>query len=234
METVINGTANALTNTGFSAFKASEAISYVRPYDAKATAIENYRHAVCRYRDTTKGVSVKPAKMVTIPAVVLPDEYSLLPEKARTVVVGMFEDCQDNIVRNLIDNGSNVIPWDAVSLDNCLEVLTAVRVSQRLTKEQVMAWVSVAMLPYIEQRSAQVSEAKSYTPVQATAQLAVMVNAYKDKLGRLSAAVPNLSQDDAMKLQNALKVANLGDDMSRTLLAKLHAILNPAAADENL
>lgn len=233
METITNG--SAVINPAFSAFKASEQVSYVRPYDAKATMIPDYRHSIVRYRDDKKNaIAAKPAKMVTIPSVALPIEYASLPEKARAVITGVFEDCQDDIVRNLIDNGSNVIPWNLVSLENCLDTLTAIRVSQRLTKEQVMNWVGVAMLPYIKLRAAQVSEAKGENENQAIARVAVMINSYKEKMGRLSAAVPNLSQSDATQLQNALKVSELDDDMAKSLLKKLHAILNPAEADENL
>jgi len=229
METVTNA---SMQSPAFAAFIADKQVSHVRPYDAKAITIEGYRHSICRYRDTTKGVAVKPAKMVTLPAIVLPEEYSLIPEKARSVIVGVFEDCQDNIVRNLIDNSSNVIPWDLVSIENCLEALTAIRVSQRLTKEQVMAWVGVTLAECIKQRAQQVSEAKGESEMQLTARIALMTNSYKEKFGRLSAAVPNLVQDDAMKLSNMLKVANLGDDMAKILAAKLHAILNPEIADD--
>lgn len=230
MET--NTATNALANPMFSAFKASEQVSYVRPYDAKAIAIENYRHCVIRYREDKKIAVTKPAKMVTIPAVSLPAGYVIPDEKAQAVFIGVFEDAQDNIVRNLLEHGSNVVTWDSVSVEACLEALTAIRVSQRLTKEQVMNWVGVALAESIKLRAAQVSDAKGENEMQAVARIAIMTNSYKEKFGRLSAAVPNLQQDDAMKLANMLKVASLGDDMSKTLAAKLHAILNPEIADD--
>lgn len=226
MNTIIN-------NPNFAAFIADKQMSHVRPYDAKATIVEAYRHIVIRYRDDKKNaVAAKPAKMVTVPNVLLPAEYQSLPAKAQSVIVGVFEDCQDDIVRNLIDHGSNVIPWDVISLDACLEALTAIRVSKRLTKDEVMNWVGVSLADAIKLRANQVSEAKGENEQQSIARVAVMTNSYKEKFGRLSAAVPNLVQDDAMRLSNMLSQANLGDDMSKTLAAKLHAILNPELADD--
>lgn len=224
---------NTVANPSFAAFIADKQMSHVRPYNAKETIVDAYRHIVIRYRDDTKNkVAAKPAKMVTVPNVLLPAEYQSLPEKAQSVFVGIIEDSQDDIVRNLIDHGSNVIPWDVISLDACLEALTAIRVSKRLTKEEVMNWVAVSLADAIKIRANQVSEAKGESEMQSVARVAIMTTSYKEKFGRLSAAVPNLVQDDAMKLANMLRVANLGDDMAKTLAAKLHAILNPEAADD--
>src|SRR5258705_5877937 len=101
METV---TVSPVENPGFAAFKADKQLSFIRPYDPKASSIAGYRHAVVRYRDTTKGVSVKPAKMVTIPVIFLSDDY-LMPEVAAKVLVGVLEDEQDVIIRDAIDSG---------------------------------------------------------------------------------------------------------------------------------
>lgn len=222
-------TNNTLSNPGFSAFKMESQISFIRGYDPKAVEIAGYRHSVVRYRDTTKGVSIKPAKMVTIPALVLPDEYSLLSEKARKVFHGVIEDTQDNIIRGLIDEGKQLIEWKDVTLDSCLDSLTAIRVSTRLTKDQIEGWARAALHPMFMQRAVEKisSKAKGYESLTPEQACAVVGNAYIERFGKLSAPVPNLSQEVATALSNLLKQSQLADDISQALGKKLHAMLNP-------
>lgn len=225
----------AIENPAFSMFKAELAVSYVRPYSPKdAIDVSGFRHSVIRYRDTTKGVAVKPAKVVTIPVVTLPDANYLMPDDAKKVLIGVIEDQQDILVRDAIEQGANSIEWNMVSLDNSLKALTAVRVSQRLTKEQIVAWVSVALSDVLAKRAEAISMAKIHTELQRQVQLAATKQDYSNALGTLSAPVPNLKQQSAIACKNLLIQANIQDDISKALLAKLEAILNPEIASENL
>ena len=205
-------------------------VSFVRPYDPKQVAIQGFRVSVVRYRDTTKGTAIKPAKMVIIPQVSLPDDY-LMPELASKVFLGVIEDAQDAIVRQKIEEACATLAWADVSLDAALLDLTAVRVSQRLTKEQIEAWAKVACAPAFDARSKEISDSKQHSEEQRKAQRAGTENAYIANLAKLAAPVPNLGQETAVTLQSFLTKAELADDLSKTLLAKLHAILNPVAAN---
>lgn len=211
----------------FGAFKVEERISFVRNYSPSVQAIEGFRHAVIRYRVTGKDTVEKPAKMATIPALVLPEEYQLIDERARKVILGVFEDEQDNIVRAAIDAQRSSIHWDEVSLEKVLESLTAVRMSNRLTKEQIEGWARIAFVSACDQRADQISAEKKYSPEQASKQRAGTLNAYVALAMKLAAPVPNIGQGEATALKNMILVAELADDMAKVLLAKLDAILNP-------
>lgn len=228
-DALINGT-TGIDSPNFAAFKADTQVSFIRPYDPKATEVTGYRHSIIRYRDTSKGTAIKPAKMVTIPAVTMPESYAM-PEKAAKVLLGVIEDTQDSIIRSLIDEGESLIQWDKVTLEACLDNLTAVRTSQRLTGEQIAAWVSVALVSLLTQRGQQVAEAKGYDATKTAAQVAATINAYKDGFAKLAAPVPNLGQEKAQALQNMLTQANVSDDIGNALRKRLHAILNPAEAN---
>jgi hypothetical protein len=217
----------------FGAFKVEERLSFVRPYSPTVQAIPGFRHSVIRYRVTGKDTVEKPAKMATIPQLVLPDEYSLLDERARKVILGTYEDEQDNIVRGIIDAQFSNVHWDAVSLEKVLESLTAVRMSNRLTKEQIEVWAKVAFVAACDTRADQISSEKSYTPEQAAKQRAGTLNAYAALAMKLAAPVPNIGQGEATALKNMLLVAKLDDDMAKVLLTKLEAILNPKITQNN-
>jgi len=219
---------SVLQSPAFSAFKVDAAISFIRPFNPKeAISVDGYRNSVIRYRDTTKGVAVKPAKVVTIPQVTLPEDVYQLPDDAKKVLLGVLEDQQDTLIRDLIDNGATLIEWDKVSLENCLTTLTAVRVSQRLTKEQIEAWARVALASFFAVRAGEISDNQRHDDVKRSAQLALTTNAYIASLSSLSAPVPNLSTEKATALKNALTVARVNDDISKSLFAKIDAILNP-------
>lgn len=216
----------------FAAYKLDKRISFVRPYDPKATITDGFRHAVIRYRETGKQTVSKPAKMVTIPQIKLDDNY-LMPEKAQQVLIGILEDQQDLMLRAFIDENISVIEWDSLSVDNCLDSLTAVRISQRLTKEQVENWVNVAIQNALRERGRQVAEAKGYAPDSDNylKQVAGTINAYRERFGKLAAPVPNLGQNEAQSLENMLAVSQCDDDIAKTLKKKLHAILHPVIAE---
>lgn len=227
METVIQ-------NPGFSAFAADKKVSFVRPFSPKdAISIEGFRNAVIRYRDTSKGTAVKPAKMVTIPAVKLDDNY-LMPEAAAKVLLGVIEDSQDTLIREAIDAGASLIDWAIVNVDSCLSALTAVRMSQRITKEQIVAWVSIALDKTLTARATAISDAKLHNDLQRQQQIAATKNDYSNALSTLSAPVPNLKQQSAIACKNLLLQANVSDDISNALLAKLEVILHPEITSENL
>jgi len=232
---VLNGITSNTSGTAspmFAAFKLDKRISFIRAYDPKAPMAEGYRHAVIRYRDTNKVTVSKSAQMVTVPQVKLDDDY-LMPEKASQVLVGILEDQQDLMIRAFIDAGLSLIEWDSISVDNCLDSLTAVRISQRLTKEQVENWVNVALVDSLRVRGKQNAESKGYAigSEKELAQIAGTINAYRERFARLAAPVPNLDQQAAQALVNMLLVSKVDDDISRSLSKKLHAILHPVVLE---
>lgn len=211
----------------FGAFKVDEKLSFVRPYDPKVQAIPGFRHAIVRYRNTDKAGTVdKPAKMATVPELKLTDDY-LVPEKAAKVLLGVFEDEQDNIVRGFVDAGASHVAWDSVTLDKVLDSLTAVRLSNRLTKEQIEAWAKIALVDCCTVRATQIAVEKKYNAEQTAKQVAGTINAYCALAMKMAAPVPNIGQGEATALNNMLLVSKLDDDMSHVLLAKLNAILHP-------
>lgn len=222
-------TAGSSMSPMFAAFKADSKVSFIRPYDPKqSVAVEGYRHAVVRFRDTTKGVSVKPAQMVTVPSLLFPDDWKL-PAQAGKVLLGVFEDQQDEMIRGEILKESKLINWPDISLEKVLDSLTAIQTSQRLNKDQIEAWVMASMVPFLTQRGIQISEAKGF-PEQSEArnkQVAGVINNYKVKFAALAAPLPNLKQDEAIALKNMLAISKLDDDVAKSLGRKIHAILNP-------
>jgi hypothetical protein len=221
---------SAMQSPGFAAFKAEERISFIRQYSPQVTEIEGMRHAVIRYRNTD-GKSTKTAQMVTVPQIAFPEEYQLLPEKALQVLRGVFEDEQDNIIRAKIDAQATYIHWDSLTLDEVLTSLTAIRMSQRLTKEQIEQWAKIALLEACEKRARQICEAKSITGPEVNKQIAGTLNAYVSCMMKLAAPVPNLGEQEARAALNMLKLAQLGDDMAKVLMTKLDAILNPKVVE---
>lgn len=223
-----------LPQATFAAFKEDEQFSFVRAYSPTVTEITGYRHAVIRYRDgdSKKGTVSTPAKMVTIPQLVLPEEYMLLDERATKVILGMFEDEQDEIIRNLIDEKqASKITWDVLTLDCVLSSLTAVRISKRLTKEQIENWARIAFKDVCEVRAKQIAEAKQFNAEQTAKQVAGTLNAYVALAMKLAAPVPNVGENDARALQNLLLVGKLDDDMSKVIRTKLHQMLNPKVVE---
>lgn len=215
----------------FSAFKAEDRISFIRKYDPAVTETPEYRHAVIRYRNTDTKVVQKVAQMVTVPQLKLPEEFSLLPEKAIKVLMGVFEDEQDSMIRSMIERGDSYIGWDNLALDKVLDSLTAIRLSQRLTKEGIEAWFKIACLEVCTIRGKQIAEAKSYNPEQTAKQVAGTLDAYCALAMKLAAPVPNLGTQEATAIKNLLVVGKLADDMSKVLLAKLDAMLNPKVVE---
>lgn len=220
--------------TSFSLFKEDEKFSFVRVYDPKQQAVKDYRHAVLRYRnvenDKLPNVVKKVAQMVTVPQMVLPDDWKIaMSEKACQVMQGALEDAEDMIIRNLIDEKqASRISWDLLGIDLALDYLTAERVSQRLTREQVENWFVIAGKSFCETRATQLCESKGITkPEDIAKQVAATINAYKDRMAKLAAPVPNLGTNEATALNNMLLVSKLDDDMAKVLKAKLHQILNP-------
>lgn len=211
----------------FGAFKIEDKVSFARKYDPRVQELPNFRHAIVRYRNTDKSTVEKLAQMVTVPQLVLPEEYELLDEKARKVILGLYEDEQDNIIRSLIDAGVSNIRWDALSVSKVLESLTAVRLSNRLTKEQIENWARIALKDVSYTRADQISNEKSFNAEQKEKQRAGTLNAYVTLAMKLAAPVPNVGQHEVTALKNMMSVAKLADDMSKVLFAKIDAILNP-------
>jgi hypothetical protein len=220
-------TAASLAVAGtFAAFKLEDRMSFIRGYDPKVTDIPGFRHAVIRYRNTD-GKATKSAQMVTVPQIAFPEEYQLLPEKAQKVLLGVFEDEQDNIIRSKIDSQASYIHWDSLTLDEVLTSLTAVRMSQRLTKEQIENWARIALADATQTRAVQIAEAKGLSAEDRQKQIAGTLNAYVNLAMKLAAPVPNIGENEARALLNMMKLAQLADDMAKVLMTKLDAILNP-------
>lgn len=236
METANTSNTSTIENPNFAAFNAENKVSFVREYSPKITnPVAGYRHSVIRYRVITAkkdAGEIKPAKLVTVPALALPAEY-VLPEQVAGLVLTMLQDGQDSMIRESVDAGKSVVSWEDITLDKVITFLTTASVSQRLTRESIEAWVSVALKDALDARSVELHEAnreKDSIPLAKRAE-AVLAR-YKQVLGSLAAAVPNLKQGEAEAAQAILKRANLDDDMARSLSKKLHAILNPVVLDD--
>lgn len=215
-----------LPQATFAAFKAEEKISFVRPYDPRTNAIEGMRHAVIRYRNVDAKAVQRSAQMVTVPQLALSDEY-LLPDVGAKILLGVLEDGQDAIIRALVDSGVSNISWDVLSLEKVYEALTAVRISNRLTKEQIEGWAKIAFLVACNTRADQISESKSYDAAKQLAQRAGTLNAYVELACKLAAPVPNVGREQLIALKNMMAVAKIDDDLSRVLSTKIEALLNP-------
>jgi len=219
----------------FTKFNAEKQFSFVVPYNPKVSEMLGYRHAVVRYRVTGTNKVDKPAKMATVPQVKLDVDNYLLPKQAETVLLGVLEDQQDGMIREMIESGKNTISWEDITLEKTLSALTATRISNRLTREIVELWADVAIRPFTDFRAKQIAETKGFAgDVKVAAQVAATFNSYKDNLAKLAAAVPNVGQDTANQLQVFLANSKLDDDIAKVLNRKLHAILNPAAASDDL
>lgn len=220
----------------FTKFNAEKMLSFVVPHNAKVSEMSGYRHAVIRYRVVGKTAVDKPAKMATIPQIKLDADSYLLPKAAETVLLGVLEDQQDGMIREMIEAGSNTIKWEEITLEKTLSALTATRISNRLTREIVELWADAAIRPTTDKRAMQVAETKGFSAdaAKVAMQQAATFNAYKDNLAKLAAAVPNLGMETANQLDVFMKASALDDDIAKVLKRKLHAILNPAAASEDL
>ena len=229
-------TSPAAESLDFTKFNVELQKSFVVPHNAKVSEMVGYRHAVIRYRVVGKTAVDKPAKMATIPQIKLDADNYLLPKQAETVLLGVLEDQQDGMIRDMIESGKNTIAWEDVTLEKTLAALTATRISNRLTREIVEFWADAAIRPATDKRAQQVAEAKGFAndPAKLSAQQAATFNAYKDNLAKLAAAVPNLGMETANQLDVFMKASALDDDIAKVLKRKLHAILNPAAASEDL
>jgi len=228
-------TVSLATAATFGAFKLEERFSFIRPYSPSVCVeLKGFRHAVVRYRNTDDKVIKKAAQLATIPQIVLPEEYQFLDERARKVILGIFEDEQDDIIKSLIEEKQvSTVGWDLLTLDKVLDSLTAVQLSKRLKKEQIEAWFKVAAKQVCDTRAMQIAEAKQFNPEQTAKQIAGTMNAYCALAMKLAAPVPNIGQGEATALQNMLTVGKLDDDMSRVIKAKLHAILHPKIAENS-
>lgn len=211
-------------------------VSFVRGYDPKVQGIEGFRHVVIRYRNTDPKKAEKPAQMVTIPQIKIGAEFAVFAdgepgESLGKILQNAIEDEQDAMIRSWIDQGQSNIYWPSLDLAEVIKAYNAVRVSQRLTKEQIEGWANVALAEACNARADQISVAKSYNDEQKQKQRAATLKAYVDLASKLAAPVPNIGQEQATALKNMLVVAKLSDDMSKVLANKLEAILNPKVAE---
>lgn len=229
-------TSPAAVELDFTKFSAEKQLSFVVPYNPKISEMIGYRHAVVRYRVTGTNKVDKPAKMATVPQIKLDADSYLLPKQAETVLLGVLEDQQDGMIREMIEAGKNTIAWEDITLEKTLSALTATRISNRLTREIVELWADVAIRPFTDARAQQIAEAKGFAAdvAKVAAQVAATFNSYKDNLAKLAAAVPNVGQDTANQLDVFMTNSKLDDDIAKVLKRKLHAILNPAAASDDL
>ena len=227
--------ASAVTESlNFTKFSSEKQLSFVVGYNPKVSEMQGYRHAVVRYRITGTNKVEKPAKMATVPQVTLPDSEYLMPKEAAQVLVGILEDQQDAMIRDMIESGAVTIKWDEITLEKTLSSLTATRVSNRLTKEMIENWAAIAIRSFTDARAIQIAEQKGFAAdeVRVGAQKAGTFNAYCFNLAKLAAAVPNVGQETATALQNFMSASKLDDDLAKVLNKKLHAILNPAAVGD--
>jgi hypothetical protein len=226
----------ATADLDFTKFSVDNRKSFVVGYNPKVGEMPGYRHAVIRYRVTGSNKVDKPAKMVTIPQIALDADNYLLPSAAATVLLGVLEDQQDGMIRDLLEANKQTIEWDDVSLDKTLAALTATRISNRLTREMIELWADVAIKAHTDARAQAIvnQKATAGVTVSLATQQAATFTTYKDNLAKLSAAVPNVGQDTATSLQTFLTNSKLDDDIAKVLLKKLHAILNPVAASVDL
>jgi hypothetical protein len=212
----------------FGAFKVEERISFVRGYDPKVQDIPGFRHAVIRYRNTDSKVVQRTAQMVTVPSITISEDHALFGNpKMQQVVTAVLEDEQDNMIRSQLDQGISMIHWETLTVDKVLDSLTAVRMSQRLTKEQIENWFAVAGKDVCTTRATQISQAKGLNESDTAKQIAGTMTAYKNLAMKLAAPVPNIGENEAKAMKNILILGNLADDMAKVLLAKLEQILNP-------
>lgn len=220
----------------FAAFKQESAISFIRPWIKDTPELAGYTHHKLEYRTSDKKAVEKPSQMVTVPAIQLPEEYSLLPVLHKQAVLDYFNRCQKDLIKVQVAEGAKLIHWQAISLDSVIEFLTAERETNYLTKESVLAWVSANMVEQFRARGAQIAEAKGYNDLQSAQQIAKTVVQYQELFGKLAAKVPPLAQAQATSLQNQLLLlsADKHDRMYKVLSDKLHKILNPAEASDDL
>jgi hypothetical protein len=230
-DTTVLNVQTVIAAATFAAFDLDKQVSFVRDYTPTVQAIADFRHAVIRYRNTD-GKTSKPAKMVTVPQLKLTDNY-LMPENAAKVLLGVLEDEQDAMIRSMIDTQVSNIYWANLTLDKVFESLTAIRLSNRLTKEQIEGWSKIAFLAACNERADQISQAKGFNAEQSAKQRAGTLNAYCELAMKLAAPVPNIGQNQATALKNMILIAKLDDDMSRVLLNKIEAILNPKIVENN-
>lgn len=221
-----------VVTTAFSAFRneGDEQFSFVRPYDPKAQSIKEMRHAVIRYRNTEgKNTVQKAAQMLTVPTINFRDDLALvMDEKEIKVFRAVIEDAEDMVIRSLLDAGASKVNWSQIGYATALDFLTAERVSKRLTKEEIENWFNIAGKPWCDARAEEICTGKNITDEATKAkQYAGTFNAYKDRMCRLAAPVPNLQQTEAQAIKNMLVSAKLADDMAKVLLNKIDAILNP-------
>lgn len=229
-------TSPAAESLDFTKFNAEKQFSFVVPYNPKVSELAGFRHAVVRYRVTGTNKVDKPAKMATVPQIKLDGDSYLLPKQAETVLLGVLEDQQDGMIREMIESGKNTIQWEEITLEKTLAALTATRISNRLTREIVENWADLAIRPFTDARAMQIAEVKGFAadPLKLAAQVAATFNSYKDNLAKLAAAVPNVGQDTAIQLDTFMKNSKLDDDIAKVLNRKLHAIQNPVAASDDL
>lgn len=221
------GDVPAIPVVAFAAFKEESRISFVRGYDPKVSAIAGYRHAIIRYRNTAaKGTVERAAQMVTVPQLVLGADYQL-PANAAVVFRGVLEDEEDSIIRSLLDQGASTVSWDSVGVAAALASITAVRTSNRLSKEQIEAWGTKALADVCLARANEIIADKKLAEPEALKQRAGTLNAYVALAAKMAAPVPNIGMDGARALKAMMERGSLADDVAKVILAKIEAILNP-------
>jgi len=60
------------------------------------------------------------------------DNY-LLPKQAETVLIGILEDQQDGMIREMIEARKNTVSWEEITLEKTLAAAHRSRISKRLT-----------------------------------------------------------------------------------------------------
>lgn len=223
--------AEVLKPTHFSAYNEGQRVSFIKPYDPKAPSLQGFSVAKIQYRVTEKqkekGTVAKPTQMVYYPSLTIPQDWKI-PEDVASLFLDLCQDEVVEIIRAKIEDKAATIHWDILTLDKVISSLKAVQASKKFTSASLEAWATAALVPFCEGRAKALCEANNVTDeAKCKEQFARTLNAYKDRIVKLAAPVPNLGTEDCNALLKMFEVAALADPIADALVAKIKIMLQP-------
>lgn len=203
------------------------------PYVAgKSKASDEKTHylAVAKFKQTekmtAKGIKAKPSVCASVPRVTIQKEMTV--ERFLPILQAQMEHAQDEIVKSLYESGKMQVSSSEVDMDSCLSYLSAELEGERLTKDDVKEWFDSSLSVILTAAfSEKLGVSETPTSEQA-AKISKAIEDYKNSFAGLSGGKTSYSAPKAMKLLNALELAELQDEVATRFTKRLNKMISEA------
>ena len=175
-------------------------------YDAKnSKPFDGQRLAKVCFK-TSKSQAIKPDNMcASIPVfsahAQISDFTPLFPH-----MDAWLQGVQDQIVREMVENGAQVVTDSDISLDAIINWLEEDSKGNRLTKEFIIEWFSTELADVLTVAISDKLELSDSPSEAETKRVQQMINVYRDSFAQLAGGKTSFTPEKAKKMQKVLEL----------------------------